>query len=745
MLNWSIEFIGSEILSKMLEGGYKKIIEKVEENELRQIVSEFNSRFKAQMENAALDEEIDLEGIQLYVETELLGDIISCLLIKDHTLRKKYREQVLESAYEESGANNQKKKQAVNKYLDTVWSMIDAVTNKKLDSAVRVQLNLLDEAIEERIRQLEDDLRREIMQINAQFLNVNSFAYMIDQIRPKDQSTNAFHYLNPNIGFWGRENEIQALQDFLTDSRDLLYMSIIAPGGCGKSKLVHEFVQQHKFDLEWEMQYLAKGQIERLLTFADYRYPRNLLLIVDYAGLYAKQLGDWLYHLSRIQSDFRPTKIRLLLLEREQAVNIRHTSIPPVWKRELLGTGERGHAISKLRYQCDSFPEDGILQPLSDAAVLQLMQQFVQQKGRSVSDEVFQQILEHLKASENERTVSARPLMAMFMVDAYLRGQAVFSWDTNGILEHFIERTEGQWDRLCNGDRELKNSTSNCVLYATMTGQLNLESVPDYLCDDIRRLQRLGDEEYLSMICGINQNTEFENIIYPMEPDIVGEYFLFQRMQILAIRKEKMRKLMESAWDETNNCFAVFARSIHDFGKQHQFADFYLQNLDLLMPPDRNNLEIEAHSRLLHIMMITFLGNKREKIAANMIRELYKNFPKHPIVINDYAAMLMLDYKNHMDNFEKQDENVAEINSLRLGNPSSEYLQLIYGKSLYNQIVSYVHLKAGRKNPEIRHACDERIGYFYSELVELYKHNPDNKIIQRSLEMANTMLHYPGA
>ncbi len=143
--------------------------------------------------------------------------------------------------------------------------------------------------------------------------------------------------------------------------------------------------------------------------------------------------------------------------------------------------------------------------------------------------------------------------------------------------------------------------------------------------------------------------------------------------------------------------------------------------------------------------MITFLGNKREKIAANMIRELYKNFPKHPIVINDYAAMLMLDYKNHMDNFEKQDENVAEINSLRLGNPSSEYLHLIYGKSLYNQIVSYVHLKAGRKNSEIRHACDERIGYFYSELVELYKHNPDNKIIQRSLEMANTMLHYPGA
>lgn len=745
MLNWSKEFIGSEILSKMIEGGLNKLTDKLEEHELRRIVADFDSRFKAQMENAALDEEIDLEGIQLYVEKELLGDILNCLLIRDSTLRKKYREEVLEIAYAESGANTRKKKQAVNKYLETVWSMIDTVTNKQLDSSVRVQLNLLDEAMEEHVRQVENDLRREIMQVNADFLNTNSFAYMIDQIEPKDESTNAFHYLNPNIGFWGRENEIQALEHFLGDSREILYMGIVAPGGCGKSKLVHEFVQQHKFNPEWEMQYFGKGQIERLLTFTDYRYPRNLLLIVDYAGLYAKQLGDWLYHLSKIQSRFRPVKIRLLVLEREQTVNIGLMSIPPVWKRDLHGTGERDNAITKLRYQCDVFPGDGVLQPLADDAVIQLMQQYAQRNGQTVSDEVLQKMLGRLKDKENERIVAARPLMAMFMVDAYLRGQPVFSWDNNGILEHFIARTEGQWDRLCKGDAELKNSASNCVLYATMTGQLNLEAGPEYLSVDINRLQALADEEYFSVICGINQNTEFENIIFPMEPDIVGEYFLFQKMQKLALRKEKMRKVMDAAWAETNNCFAAFARSIYDYGKQNQFADFYLQNLDILMPPDRNELEIEAHSRLLHIMLITFAESKRENIVANLIRALYKKYPQHPIVINDYAAMLMLDYKNHFGNFEDQDANVREINRLRLANRNSEYLKVIYGKSLYNQIVSYVQLKARHKNPEFRQACYERIDFFCSELTELYKQNPDNRTILRSLMMANVMLCYPGA
>ena len=744
MLNWSKEFIGSEILSKMIDGGLNKLTDKLEEHELRRIVADFDSRFKAQMENAALDEEIDLEGIQLYVEKELLGDILNCLLIRDSTLQKKYREQVLEIAYEESGANTQKKKQAVNKYLETVWSMIDAVTNKQLDSSVRVQLNLLDEAMEERVRQVEDDLRGEIMRINADFLNTNSFAYMIDQIGPKEKSTNAFHYLNPDIGFWGREKEMQALEDFLNDSRDLLYMGIVAPGGCGKSKLVHEFVQQHKFNPEWQMQYLGKGQIERLLTFADYRYPRNLLLIVDYAGLYAKQLGDWLYHLSRIQSRFRPVKIRLLVLEREQTVNIGLMSIPPAWKRELHGTGERDNSITKLRYQCDVFPGDGVLQPLADDAVIQLMQQYAQRNGQTVSNEVLQQMLGRLKGKENERIVAARPLMAMFMVDAYLRGQPVFSWDNNGILEHFIERNEGQWDRLCKGDAELKNSASNCVLYATMTGQLNLEDGPEYLSVDINRLQALADEEYFSVICSINQNTEFENIIFPMEPDIVGEYFVFQKMQKLVLRKEKMRKVMEAAWTETNNCFAVFARSIHDYGKQHQFADFYLQNLELLMPPDRNDLEIEAHSRLLHIMLITFVGSKRENMVSNQLREMYSKYPQHIAVIENYAAMLMLDFKNHFADFGDQEANVRKINSLCLANPNSEYLKAIYGKSLYNQIVSYVQLKTRHKKREFRQACDERLRYFCRELVTLHKQNPDNGTILRSLTMANMMLCYPG-
>lgn len=144
---------------------------------------------------------------------------------------------------------------------------------------------------------------------------------MIDHIKPKEHSRNSFHYLNPAIGFWGCDKEIQALENFLIDDREIAFLGIVAPGGCGKSKLAYEFTQRHCDDPVWKMEYLEKGQIRRLFDFPSYCYPKKLLLIVDYAGLHAKVLGEWLYHLSSLPNECRPSKIRLLLLERDQTVN----------------------------------------------------------------------------------------------------------------------------------------------------------------------------------------------------------------------------------------------------------------------------------------------------------------------------------------------------------------------------------------------------------------------------------------
>lgn len=70
----------------------------------------------------------------------------------------------------------------------------------------------------------------------------------------------------------------------------------------------------------------------------------------------------------------------------------------------------------------------------------------------------------------------------------------------------------------------------------------------------------------------------------------------------------------------------------------------------------------------------------------------------------------------------------------------------LYKVQLRNwDLIQYVQLKARHKNPEFRQARDERVNYFFRELVILNKQNPDNGTIQRSLLMANMKLYYPGA
>lgn len=623
--------------------------------------------------------------------------------------------------------------------------MIGMIVTTTSQIAAHGQLNLVDMTGIRELLEAQGVLLEQKVISPITHVDENSFSYMIDQIKPKEHSENVFHYLNPNIGFWGRDAEINALEDFLEDDREIAFLGIVAPGGCGKSKLAYEFMQLHKDDPNWKMVYLGKGQITRLLTFSNYRYPRNLLLIVDYAGLHAKKLGEWLHHLSSIQHEYRPAKIRLLLLERDQAVNIELMTIPAAWMQKLYGIGEQRKSITSLRFSSSIFPKGGVLQPLCDEALLELMQHHAIQYGHPLPDEIPQKLLNHLKKKENNRISTARPLIALFITDAYIHGHPVTSWNSDHILEYFIERSKGHWDRLSQNNPELRSVIENCVTYATLVGSMHLDAVPAHLSDDFRYLERLGDESFISIISGINQSSDYVGTILPMEPDIVGEYFLLQRMRSMSLRKTKFRSMMVDAWNETENCFAVMARSIHDFGKHRAFFDFYLNNLDILMPPDKTDLEIEAHSRLLHLLLRCFAGPERHKRITEEIKILHERYPEHPVVIEDYAASLMLQWYVHLWDFKEQGKNVIALRCLHRDHLDSEYICTMYGKSLYNQILSCNHARMFIRSPfEEQHRIDS-MHHYLDNLISLCKENPQNQRIQNSLQDAilflNTISH----
>lgn len=731
MKDWLIEH-GVDWIFEKLAVKWEDIKNK---EDLKKLISEYNERVKEQLETVTLHEEIDFGGLELFVERELEKSIIDSVLEKELNLRASKRNAVYRAAYTAGAANGEIQKQQIERYMDVVFDFINEVSNQHTDKGIRSYVNLSIDKLDEKHNQTERRLEQKINSLQQQE-QISPFTDMIEKIGSKAESTNEFHYLNSSIGFWGREEEMDALNAFLDDERKVLFMSIVAPGASGKSKLVHEFVKQHALDDFWEMKYISKVQINRLLEFSDYSYSKNLVFIVDYAGLYAEKLGEWLMYLLSLKENTFPQKIRLIMLERGRMIQISSGEIEPLWKGELLQEGERRENLKKIWYHASCFGPMGELQPLGKKALCQIMVQYADSHGRILSDEELDQLIACLEKVDTPKEYASRPLFALLIVESYVNRRNVYLWDTSTMMEQCIMRVKQQWKALSGDDKQLYNAIQDMVLYATATEGLELDQFPEFLNEANKKINSLDDESYTQLICGVNQEIQYKDFLYPMEPDIVGEYYLIQSFMKSSCRKELLRQKISAYWLKTENFFNVFVRCIHDYCNNADIKKFLRENVDLLLPPDRNDLEIEAHSRLLHFMMIKFRGKKNQDVFSGKIKELYNKYPKHKVVINDYAASLMLEFQNHIVKCWEQEENVEKIKKLLLDDPDNDYLLNIYGKSLFNQIVSYCNYRT-RVYGDGKAECEKRIRLHNKELCDLVRKHPNHDSLKISKDKAD--------
>ena len=370
------------------------------------------------------------------------------------------------------------------------------------------------------------------------------------------------------------------------------------------------------------------------------------------------------------------------------------------------------------------------------------MKQYASKSGTELQEKELDNLQTYLQKVDNADPGNPRPLFALFIVDAYIHNHDVHNWDSNAMLEHCIERTEEKWMTLCNDDSELFNHMKEMILYATATEGMRLNDIPEALKHVENSLNKLDDEVYLKLICGINQENQYRDILCPMEPDIVGEYYLFQSFIKATARKERLKQRSGLYWEKTEHFFNVIARTIHDHGSKSEIKSFLQENLDLILPPDRNELEIKAHSQLLHIMLIRFKGARNQAIFAGKIKELYEKYPNHKVVINDYAASLMLEHMNHIGREWEQEENVEKIRELWTNDLENDYLLTMYGKGIANLIYGYIQ-GLFRVNKEQAEWTRGRIHYYYDQLCKLEIKYPKNSYLKKArMDMKRAMVLY---
>lgn len=720
------------ILEKFRDTALERLLQYIDHHRLQNLISDYDVRFKHQLESAAHEEELDFGGLQLYIEKELKRTIIPAIQTPNAEDRARKKVRIVQEACQAAAANNDSKISRVTKYMDVLFDFVAEIAQNRVDANTKTFVNTAIDVLDEKHSKNQKALRREIRRLRR-LPQKKPFADMVDRIGEKRTSENEFHYLNNSIGFWGRDEEIKALNNFLKDDRKILFMSIVGPGASGKSKLVYEFYKQHRHDPNWAVKYIDKPEIERLLTFDDYSYPKNLVLIVDYAGLYARHLGSWLKYLRSLTDQAFSKKIRLILLERSGMIRTELFTMPPRWHQDLLHSGEQSADLKDIWYHAACFGPIGELKPLPGDALRQIMAKYATDHGASVSDEGLELLMTCLGKIDAPHGYASRPLFALLLAEAYVDHHDIRKWDSVAIVEHCIARNQKQWRYLCGDNEELYNVVQTAVLHATATEGLDADRLPN-------PIRQLDDDAFLRLISGINQESQFHGVLYPMEPDIVGEYFLIHALMKAACRKDRLQQQAADYWVDTQNFFSVLARCIHDYCHNAVFAKFLREHADLLLPPDRNDLEIEAHSRLLHMMLVKFKGKTNQDIFAGKIKALYEKYPQHTIVIGDYAASLMLEFRNHIQAPWEQEVNVETIRRLHVADPENSYLYMIYGKSIFNQISGYCqHLLVHNSEPMRAHFCPI-IAQHYQRLKNLASAHPDFEQLQKSLEQADFLI-----
>jgi hypothetical protein len=343
------------------------------------------------------------------------------------------------------------------------------------------------------------------------------------------------HFAARSVPFLGRDREFQALRNYLTDSSDFSWWLMTGPGGLGKSRLALEFCLRH--GNAWRMGFLP-GNIGSF-DWAAWQPEEPTFIVVDYAANRAAEIGNVIRAMYfRAESPAAP--VRLLLLERQ---------VDDGWWKQFLGdqgTRDR-HAVELSRYA-----EPLALEPMTRDQLIEVMTHVSPGLG-DASREHLSEVAGRLA----EIDPKGRPLFAAVAADAIEHGRNLREWDAEQLLGDLLGRERDRtWARVGAGSAE-----ENLLALATLANGLPLSTVKEPPAG----LELPAPDKALQTRYEAMTGKVLDKTFQPLEPDIVGEYFVLEHLRDEGVFGEP---LLPAFWDvafRQGDPFVLLSRVVQDF------------------------------------------------------------------------------------------------------------------------------------------------------------------------------------
>ncbi|WP_127599609.1 tetratricopeptide repeat protein [Nitratireductor alexandrii] len=428
---------------------------------------------------------------------------------------------------------------------------------------------------------------------------------------------NDLHYSKHVVDVHGRQREQRVLHDFLGPGRNFYWLQLAGVGGQGKSRLAFDLVCEARKSGEWDAGFLTESG---LIAFRDHwpnwRPTKNTLIVVDYVLGREREIAPAFQDLLRRSKEFEKS-VRLLLVERQR------------WDRGGLERRQARGATGKpsVEFQpteggkaqwflnicekpspddADISPEDaritgtcfkdelicptGVIElaPLEPDELVSLTREIAEERGHeiSLSNHEIKTTLEHIDKS-------GRPLFAYLLAYSLADGRFDEGWGREDLLTHSLQREQNKrWKQAFGAegrpcpDLDENSDSMRIARIATMIEGLENVTAANTLPEE--DWPRLGKkrvlEEALVLVDGARgSGSHFAGYIPPMQPDILGEWFVLWAFASGVIDYQSMTR---SAWKLAPHKTAVFLeRCSQDFPSKLNRPETY-RLLDVAPPDD---------------------------------------------------------------------------------------------------------------------------------------------------------------
>ena len=669
--------------TKLMDALYNKIKSLVTEKKITIKLNDYLTRYKTDIyNNFGIDEEYDWEGLINYVKDEIVTIIADCFLLPYKDVRKRMIDQLHRRSYIKASALTVTKQNRINDLLNGVMILIDESLRGSMENTI--PFNMVVDEISNLIGTWEVSLRDELNEYTETVVSsiseyfdttydkinyIGSFAEWVDGMSLPQVVNTQFHYRNPNIQFHGRKAEMQFFNDFLSASAPILFTAVTGSAGVGKSKLLYEYAKIMEANAEWKVVFLAASVNVRLLTeYKNYNYPLNLLVIIDYAGDYATELAEWMVVLR--SSLNKPPKIRIVLIERASiSMNEAHidneiysnneTLIEfPLWYKRMLDVRSCDD-VKAMLYQFDTASPFLYLIGLEDDDLLKIMDDYVRTNEREITQDRLKGVLSYCRHTVEQGRLGVRPLIALFVIDAWLNNEEYRSWNLGQLLEKLINRYIKQWkDGLCNGDEKIYKSLENLIVFATASGGWDtLDSLPQLFKSDLLTLQDKYDVSELNeRFREVNEKITWDGILSPLEPDLVGEFFVLHKM----LKSHPNKRLdMVNAFITNYDYFTFVDRCANDYSMSDMFKGLFGNAMETLLPSHAIDNHPMTKSILLFNLLLNQEKGEMEKIVEEM-RILTEEYGNDKRLLRNYVKGLLF-----LSGEQGTEECIITVNKIR--------------------------------------------------------------------------------